>query len=393
MRSSDSGLRRKVAHVIGVWLGRTETWLYSEVTKVGELWEPWVATNRTMNIIEFPYDKIFSVRDDCGYYRWLFETLLVRTSLYRQYPSIIKFIKDLNPSIIHSHFGHVGWKNLGIIKLTGAKHVVSFYGYDVTRLPRSEAWRKKYLQLFEESDLFLCEGPHMASQLEQLGCPKDKINLCHLGVNVDKIIYKKPMWQPGKPLRILMAASFREKKGLPYGFLSLAEVMKKMPALKLHITVVGDADKSSASQIEKKKIYDVVTTNGLSNIVNFVGSCSHDDLFHIAAENDVFISPSVTAASGDTEGGAPVTLTEMMAVGLPIVSTIHCDIPHVLSNENRVLLAPERDVSALANAIIWLLNNHEKWEIITSANRQRVTYEFNISNQGRILSNIYEQLL
>ena len=41
-------------------------------------------------------------------------------------------------------------------------------------------------------------------------------------------------------------------------------------------------------------------------------------------EADVFLLPSVTGADGDMEG-IPVALMEAMAVGIPVVSTLHSD--------------------------------------------------------------------
>lgn len=40
---------------------------------------------------------------------------------------------------------------------------------------------------------------------------------------------------------------------------------------------------------------------------------------------DVFLLPSVTGADGDMEG-IPVALMEAMAVGIPVVSTLHSGI-------------------------------------------------------------------
>jgi len=84
-----------VIHDVGVWLARTKTWLYSEVTRIGPAWEAWVVANRTKNLSEFPYDKLFSLRTRYGYLRWFFEQASYRIGLSKQCPSIMKFIKKL----------------------------------------------------------------------------------------------------------------------------------------------------------------------------------------------------------------------------------------------------------------------------------------------------------
>ncbi len=71
-----------------------------------------------------------------------------------------------------------------------------------------------------------------------------------------------------------------------------------------------------------------------------MGYQPHSTLFAEAYRHHIFLSPSVTASTGDTEGGAPVSLIEMAATGMLIVSTTHCDIPEVIKHGVTGLLAP-----------------------------------------------------
>ena len=84
----------------------------------------------------------------------------------------------------------------------------------------------------------------------------------------------------------------------------------------------------------------------------------------------------MTASDGDTEGGAPVTLIELSATGMPIVSTTHCDIPNVVRDGKSGLLAPERDVDGLAERLRWMIENSEKWPAMGKAGRDYVSAEF-----------------
>jgi colanic acid/amylovoran biosynthesis glycosyltransferase len=59
----------------------------------------------------------------------------------------------------------------------------------------------------------------------------------------------------------------------------------------------------------------------------------------------------VTATDGDSEGGAPTILLEAQAIGTPIVTTRHADIPHVVPEGPGVWLCAEHDVDALAAAL------------------------------------------
>ncbi len=385
--------KKIVVHDVGVWLARTKTWLYSEVTGIGPGWEAWVMANRSQNLSEFPYDKLFSIRDRYGYLRWFFEQGSYRIGVCKQCPSIKKFVKKLQPDVLHSHFGPCGWRNIKLAKSTGAKHVVSFYGYDVTLTPQKSLWRKRYKELFDKVDAVLCEGPYMASAIQKLGCPEEKIHLYHLGVDVDLIKLNEPTWQQGRPLRILMAATFTEKKGLPYGFEAIGGLLAIRPDLDIRITLVGGSSKAKGYSKEKEKIMRVISDKGLRDKVDMKGFCSYSELLRLAAVHDIFLSPSVTARNGDTEGGAPVSIIEMAAAGLIIVSTMHCDIPNVLGKTNRQLLANERDSDGLINTLNWLVENPDQWKIIAIENRRLIEDKYNIKNQGVELARIYENLL
>lgn len=65
---------------------------------------------------------------------------------------------------------------------------------------------------------------------------------------------------------------------------------------------------------------------------------------------DVFLLPSVTGADGDMEG-IPVALMEAMAVGIPVVSTLHSGIPELITSEYSGWLVPENNALALADRL------------------------------------------
>ena len=101
---------------------------------------------------------------------------------------------------------------------------------------------------------------------------------------------------------------------------------------------------------------------------------------------------SLTASDGDTEGGAPVTLVEMAATGMPIVSTVHCDIPSVIIHSRTGLLAEERDVNGLLQHLRWYVNHTELWDEMVRAGRQHVEAEYNVVKQADQLGGIYVSL-
>ena len=125
---------------VGVWLPRTKTWLYNELIALDPSWSPRVIANRTENEKEFPFSHVYSLRLRRGKVGWNLEMLMRRSGLFAHAPSIMRHCSTLNADVLHSHFGTVGWFNLKFAKALKVPHVVTFYGFDVTRIPRAARW-------------------------------------------------------------------------------------------------------------------------------------------------------------------------------------------------------------------------------------------------------------
>lgn len=303
-----------------------------------------------------------------------------------------KVIKWHHPQILHSHFGDRGWYDLHLKKDADFKHVVTFYGFDVSMLPRTQPkWRRRYQKLFAEADLFLCEGPFMAQKLVDLGCPSAKVRVHHIGVDVEKIPFRPRQLAKNEPLRILLAGTFREKKGFSIAIRALGAFKERYPSLK--ITIIGDATAQERDQQEKKVMMDFLDEFDLKPQTRLLGYQPYDVFLKEAYNHHVFLSPSITAQNGDSEGGAPISLIDMAASGMPIISTRHCDIPNVIRDGETGLLADEGNVLQLVEHLDWLVDNSDQWAEMVYAGRRHIDQNFNVQNQARELSMIYEQLL
>jgi len=383
-------MTRTVVHSKAEWLPRSQTWIYPQVTRLGPGWRAAVVCNRVCNLSEFPLDDLAIWTDKASTPRALFDKVWAKLGLSRQYPLHGHLVVAHRPDLIHSHFGHWGWANLQTAKRAGAKHVVSFYGYDATRLPRKPRWQTRYDELFREVDRVLCEAPHMGDTIATLGCPREKIAIYHLGIDLTREGYRAPDWGPSRPLKILMAGRFVEKKGFPDALAALNKLAQARPDLDFQVSIIGDRDADPASGLVEQAMETEAAALGAR--VRFLGNLPYDVYRRTAAEHDLFLSPSKVASDGDSEGGAPVTILEMMATGLPIVSTRHCDIPYVLAEPNREILVEEGDVVGLTARLEALIDAPARWPVIAAANRARIEAEFDIAQQGPNLSRLYDEL-
>lgn len=373
-----------------VWLSQTMTWLFTQVNALPSSIDSHIVSDKTAHLDQFPIDNLTSADQDSylwkslGQKSWQVAWRRGRYLLQRQ-------AKLVEAEVLHSHFGDRGWQNMGFAERSGLKHVVTFYGYDASRLPVDQpVWRDRFAALFESGDRFLCEGPHLAMTLCELGCPEKKIQVHHLGIPVDSIMYKERYRADNEPLRVLIAGTFVEKKGIPIAIRALGKVKNDVD---LEITIIGDSNGQDRSEREKRDIIEAIARSGLSKQVKLLGYQAHREFIRQAYEHHLFLSPSVHADDGDSEGGAPVSLIEMAATGIPIISSRHCDIPNIIVDGESGLLAKERDVEELSDKLYWLISNPKEWTSLTKCARRRIEQEFDSVEQGKRLERIYRELV
>jgi colanic acid/amylovoran biosynthesis glycosyltransferase len=365
--------------------------MHSQVTELQRLGvNAHVVCERTENRDQFGVANIHCLDDESmGHQIWYKGLRKLRHGWHLGY--LVRVGRETGAQIVHSHFGNVGWTNLGVVRKLNTKHVVTFYGFDVSKLPRQfPIWHERYRVLFAEADLILCEGSHMARCIVGLGCPAQKVRVQHLGVDIERFDFRPRHWRPGETLRVLMAASFREKKGSPLAIEALYVVMRSIP---IELTIIGDAGKDEASQREKEKIHASLVRTGLKPFTRLLGYQSHARMLEEAFQHHVFLHPSISAEDGDTEGGAPVCITEMMATGITVVSTTHCDIPEVVGSDLHHLLAPERNVEALVGCLKTVIQNPSRWGEWALIGRRRIEAEYHQGRQAERLMTQYKKLV
>jgi len=380
-----------VMHSVPRWLPQTETWLHNQIKSLPPLVHNHVTCEAVENLDQFPMSNIY-VSKNFPTWRYKFYMALGKLGIRDHYEAfLVQQAQKCRASVLHSHYGHMGWRNIGAAGKANLRHIVTFYGFDVNKLPMVDPrWRERYKELFGHVCYILCEGEHMAGRIKEMGCPEHKVLVHRLGVRVGAIPFRPRAWVPGETLRVLIAASFREKKGIPYALDALGELQHDVP---LQITIIGDAGSEPAGLVEKDKIMMTVEKHDLTSRVRLLGFQPHQVLFDEAYKHHVFLSPSVTAGDGDTEGGAPVAIIEMAATGMPVVSTTHCDIPEVILNGYTGLLAEERNVDGLVLHLQWLVKHPHNWLPMLTAGRKHVEALYDASKQGTRLAEIYRQLV
>jgi glycosyltransferase involved in cell wall biosynthesis len=216
---------------------------------------------------------------------------------------------------------------------------------DICVLPNQASWREKYRRLFSEGRLFLAEAPEMKKKLIAAGAPPERTAIQRIAIPVGTY----PSWNPNLiDLSVLFVGRFVEKKGLIDAIRAVGRARRTFPRLTMRI--VGDGPELALARA-------AVRDEQLESAVTFLGMQPHKRVIEELRGTNVLVHPSRVAEDGDSEGGAPTILLEAQAIGTPIVSTMHADIPNVVGPGPSVRLCAEGDVESIAAALVEILKN------------------------------------
>ncbi len=374
----------------GPYLPLTENWIHGQAAHLLR-YEPTVYCFGVMNQNFFPIARIQSIEPrEVGRLGAMINKLGNRLGWL---PYFSRRMKHDRPTLIHAHFGPAGYRALPLKRRYKIPMITTFYGSDMSKLPRQKPWWKaRYQRLFAEGERFLVEGAHMKQCLIDLGCPEQRVTVNHLGINAQKIPFKARRFNEEAGARILIACSFREKKGIPWAIEAFGRVRQAHPSQRLSLTLLGDATPVKSDQREKQRILAMIKRYRLEDSIRLLGYQPHSVFIEQLYQHDIFLSPSVTAVDGDTEGGVPVSIIEASASGMPIVSSTHCDIPEVVMDRTTGFLAPERDVEALTAKLEAAIMHPERWELMGEKARTHIEHAYDLGTQTARLEQIYDEV-
>lgn len=382
----------RVLHCFEDYLPTTENWLFQMIDNVPNT-EIIVASKNfwrcnfypgKFQYVEFPIKKI-DINKTSLAVRLVNRAVKWMASLYPWY--LLKMCPPVDA--VHAHFAMMGWDVLWLAKRLRRPLIVSFYGYDYESMPfREPVWEKRYAILFKEAHAFVCEGAYGGKILEKKGCPPSKIRVVPLGVKVEDIEYVPRPKKRGE-LKLLQIATFKPKKGHTYTVEAFARALEACPNMTL--TLVGqDYREAPVRQRLRRKLAGTPAENK----VTFLPLIDFDHLHRFMADYQVFIHPSHYTEDMDCEGGAPVVLLDAQASGMPAISTLHCDIPHVVIDGSTGLLAPEKDGDKLAGAIRRFYDmNQEAYNSFSVKARKHVVEHYDVARNARTLRDLYGRVV
>jgi colanic acid/amylovoran biosynthesis glycosyltransferase len=361
----------------------SETFVKSQAEHLHEFTPYFAGYKKVKNGLVLPNDKIILGTNSDSSKNTIPEVILKLTGLNIPFH---QKIRNINPMLVHAHFGPDGLIAANIAKKIKRPLVVTFHGYDASikdeYLLKQSFNVRRYVNnrkfLIENTHKFIAVSNYIKDKLIQKGFPEEKIQTHYIGVDVNKFTFDP---STKREEIILFVGRLIENKGCDYLLKAMEIVQQKFENAKL--VIIGDGPQKEYLQSYAKK--------HLQNY-EFLGKQPHDEVMKWMNKSRIFCVPSVEIETGASEGFGMVN-TEASLMGLPVVSFLTGGIPEAITHGETGLLSIPKDEKLLASNIMYLLEHQDVWEKFSFNGIQRVKKDFDIGKQTKSLEKIYSDII
>jgi L-malate glycosyltransferase len=207
-----------------------------------------------------------------------------------------------------------------------------------------------------------------ADALGKEGVPTERIEVIRNGLDVSAFT---PQPRRGAACTIVTLANLRSEKRHELLFAAMRIVAVRHPGARLR--VVGDGPR-------RRELEQLVADWGLAGRIEFLGH--QTDVASALAAADIFALASRSEAS-------PNALIEAMAAGLPAVATAAGGVPEILADGETGLLVPVDDASALARALLRLMDEPSLADRMGEAARRRAVDRYSFDRMTQAFERLY----
>jgi colanic acid/amylovoran biosynthesis glycosyltransferase len=358
--------------------------IYRQITAL-RAYQPLVFTQKREQVTRFPFDPVITLqRPWTRPFRRLWQKTILRGPLLisgAEARALALHIKRTRASLLHIYFGHIGVHLLPYLRRARIPTVVSFHGADSSVDLARPSHLAPLRRVFDLATLILPRSLAIVHQLEEIGCPPEKIHLHRTGIPLDRFPFAQRYTPQDGQWRLFQACRLIPKKGVDTTLHAFAAFVQKYPGARL--TIAGEGPLLDSLQ-------DLAHELHISPRVTFPGFVSQSRLRDLFYQSHFFLHPSVTGPDGDREG-VPNAILEAMATGLPTLATLHGGIPEAILDGKTGILIPENAHHDLAASMLSLAADPALYESMSAAAARSIAAHWEINTQTRLLESLYDE--
>jgi glycosyltransferase involved in cell wall biosynthesis len=205
----------------------------------------------------------------------------------------------------------------------------------------------------------------MKKTVVEMGICSQKIKVLPMGVDL-KTRFVPNSEVVRKQGNILFVGRLVEKKGLRVLIHAIPKVLNHFP--NAYVTVAGSGPLENDLKNQAQFL-------GISNKIDFKGMVSHSELPELYQQATLAVFPFVVEKSGDQEG-LGLVVVEAMGCGCPVIASDLPAIKDSVIHGQTGIITPPGNSKALADTIIFALQQYEKMENMADLALEMVTEKF-----------------
>ncbi len=292
---------------------------------------------------------------------------------------MVRLMRRRAYDVVHAHtpiasaLGRLAARQADVPVVLHTAH--GFYFHDRMRRPlrRLIVWIERGLGRACTNHLFTVSCEDEATAIREAIIARDRvsclrsvgIDLARFDVRTAPALDRASLGLADEDRVICFIGRLVEEKGILDLARAMPRILDRFPRAKL--LVVGEALRSDRAGKTSRRLSRLLHEHGLEQAVRFLGT--RNDVPRILSLSDVFVLPSYRE-------GMPVTILEAMAAAKPVVATDVRGCREEVVDGVTGRLVPPASPCALADAVIWILEDRVRAEALGKAGRRRVESEF-----------------
>jgi len=257
-------------------------------------------------------------------------------------------LRRIKPDILNGHW----LPTYGFYSAMARYHpfLLTVWGSDILMIPKISHFTRKIVEFtLDRADSVMVDSIVQERAAVELGCDPSKIVRFPWAVDLDmfnpsvsgEMVRTELGWERN-PI-VFFARWHMQVYGLEHLLNAVPEIILEHADARFMIGGCGP---------QTDEFKDLVAKKGLEKFVKFLGKIPYVEMPEYMAACDIYVSPSLS-------DGTSAALLEAMACGKPVVVS---DIPannEWIENGENGLIVPTKDSSAIASAIVSLLNDRK----------------------------------
>ena len=301
-------------------------------------------------------------------------------------------------SLIHTNYWLSSWVGMQLRQKQGSQLVHTYHSLGAVKyntvktVPLIASTRLGVeKQILETAQTIVATSPQEQQHMRALVSVKGNIDIIPCGTDIERfgrVNRKTARVQLGispEAKVVMYVGRFDPRKGIETLVRAVRE-SELFGSQDLKLIICGGSRPGHSDGDERDRIESIVTELGMSQMTEFPGRVSQEDLPYYYAAADVCVVPSHYEPFG-------LVAIEAMASFTPVVASDVGGLQFTVVNEETGLLAPPQDFPAFANAIDRILLDARWAEELGQAARKRVENKFSWDGVAMQLSELYNNLL